>query len=337
MDMPTYRRLRHLRSLALALLLVPTPARAQASDPQVIATVQALFDQAVEEMGKKRYESACPKLEQATRILPEAMGAKEMLAQCLEASGKLASAWAQYGLVESMASRAGQSERAAKAAAKAAELKPRLATLTVVVPGAVRALPGITVTRDGLAFAEALWGTALPVDTGEHVLLVNAPGRRAWSSKVVVTADGSHREMEVPLLEVEARVASTPPAAVAEVHAPRSWQRPLGIAVTTLGALGLGAGGLLAGLAVGKKSASNEAGHCDPQNTCDEVGLDLRHQAVGLGNGATAALVAGGVLAAGGVMLLITAPSRAHEPEKTAKFRWDIAVSPARVGVQGAW
>lgn len=333
MDMPMFRPLRHLRPLALALLFVPTPALAQASDPQVIATVQALFNQAVEEMGKKRYESACPRLEQATRMLPEAMGAKEMLAQCHEAAGKLASAWAQYGLLESMASRAGQSERATKAAAKAAELKPRLATLTVAVPDSVRALPGIVVARDGLAFAEALWGTALPVDTGEHVLLVTATGHRAWSSKIVVTEDGTHREMKVPLLEIE--VASTPP--VAEVPASRSWQRPLGIAVAALGAVGLGTGGLLAGLALGKKSASNEASHCDPRNTCDEIGLALRHQAVGLGNGATAALVAGGVLAAGGVVLLITAPSRGHEPGKTAKLRWDIAISPTRVGVQGAW
>ena len=159
--------------------------------------------------------------------------------------------------------------------------------------------------------------------------------------KVVVTADGTPREMKVPWLETEVEVkvevASTPPAVVAEVPAPRSWQRPLGIAVAALGVVGLGTGGLLAGLAVGKKNASNEAGHCDPQNTCDETGLDLRHQAVGLGNGATAALVVGGVLAAGGVVLLITAPSRGHEPEKTAKIRWSIAISPTRVGVQGAW
>ncbi|WP_438008412.1 hypothetical protein WME89_06730 [Sorangium sp. So ce321] len=344
----------------MTLLLVPAAARAQAADPKAMAAAQSLFDQAVEEMDKKNYASACPRLEQTTQMLPEALGAKETLARCYEAQGRLASAWAQYGLVEALARRAGQTQRAAAAGRKAAALKPRLATLTVELPAAVRGLSGISITSDGLALGAAVWGTALAVDKGEHVIEAKAPGYRPWSGKVVIGEDGEHARVEVPVLEKEeaapppvtsapapvtsapapvtsAPVISIPAPPPAPAPAARPWQRPVGIAAIVAGAAGLGATGVLAALAVGKKNASNQQGHCDALNTCDETGLDLRAQARGFGNGATAALVVGSVLAAGGVVLLVTAPSRKDRPETTGAIRWGIDVSPARVGVQGAW
>jgi hypothetical protein len=47
--------------------------------------------------------------------------------------------------------------------------------------------------------------------------------------------------------------------------------------------------------------------------------------------------VVGSVLAAGGVVLLVTAHSRKDGPENTGAVRWRIDVSPARVGLQAAW
>ncbi|WP_437582066.1 hypothetical protein [Sorangium sp. So ce887] len=322
-----------------------------------MAAAQSLFEQAVEEMDRKQYASACPKLEQTTQMLPEALGAKETLARCYEAQGRLASAWAQYGLVNALASRAGQTQRAVAAGRKAAALKPKLATLTVELPDAVRGLSGLSIASDGLALGAAVWGTALAVDKGEHVIEAKAPGYRPWSSKVVIGEDGAHARVEVPMLEKEEAAPPPAPAAVMPAPAPaavmpapapaavmpapapaaRPWQRPVGFAATVAGAAGLGATGVLAALAVGKKNASNQDGHCDALNTCDETGLDLRAQARGFGNGATATLVVGSVLAAGGVVLLVTAPPRKDRPETTGAIRWGIDVSPARVGVQGAW
>lgn len=43
-----------------------------------------------------------------TRLVPEGLGAKLTLAECYESQGKLASAWTQYTVVESMAARTGQ-------------------------------------------------------------------------------------------------------------------------------------------------------------------------------------------------------------------------------------
>lgn len=80
----------------------------------------------------------CAKLEEAARLAPETLEAQLLLAECYEAAGKVASAWAQYRLVESAAARANQTERAKAASKKARTLAPRLATLTLKIPAEVK-------------------------------------------------------------------------------------------------------------------------------------------------------------------------------------------------------
>src|SRR5262245_12663625 len=107
----SFRRARTLAALVLCVgLSAPFAARGQEEDPQKTLAAQALFTQAAAEMDAKQYESACRKLEEVTRLLPSALGAKLTLAECYEARGKLASAWSQYALVEAMAAKAGEAE-----------------------------------------------------------------------------------------------------------------------------------------------------------------------------------------------------------------------------------
>src|SRR5262245_14421848 len=113
-------------------------------------TAQALYEQAVAAMDKKDYASACPSLEEVVRLIPEGVGAKLTLAECYEGAGRLASAWTGYALAEAAAAKENQREREQKAHARAEALKPKLARLTIVVPEAVRALPGLAITRDGV-------------------------------------------------------------------------------------------------------------------------------------------------------------------------------------------
>src|SRR5262245_58809354 len=88
---------RTLSSLPLlALCLACPPAAAQQVSPQQRAAAQALFQAARASMDKKDYVTACPKLEEVTRILPDGVGGQFTLAQCYEESGRLASAWRAY-------------------------------------------------------------------------------------------------------------------------------------------------------------------------------------------------------------------------------------------------
>jgi tetratricopeptide (TPR) repeat protein len=324
---PGPQRLLPLGLLALVLATALDAVAADPLDPKDEAAAQALYTQATAEMDAKSFETACPKLEEATRLVPAGIGARTTLAECYEGMGRLASAWSTLEIARSLAERAGQKDRAAQIAEKAAALRPRLAFLTVTVPPSVRGLPGLVVHRDGVTLG-AVFDTPLPVDRGTHSIEVRAKGYLPFKAEVRIAADGVRETVNVPGLRPDAG-AGAPAASPAP-----GWPRKAGFVALGAGAAGLVAAGVLAGLAVGKKDESN-AGPCDAGNICDNEGLELRAQAVSLANGATAALVVGGVLAAGGLALVLVAPSPgpAKQPVKAAR----VSLGPGSVWLRGSF
>jgi hypothetical protein len=329
---------RTLGTLALSLgLLVPASARAQSVDAKKTAAAQALYDQATSEMDAKHYATACPKLEEVTRLIPEGLGAKLTLGECYESQGRLASAWVQYSLVGAIAVKVGQSERSQRAAAKAAELKPKLATLSLDVSEATRSAPGLAITRDGLPVGEEQWAKPAPVDAGGHDIVATATGREPWKYHVEVT-DGAKLSVRVKAFEPAPEPKAAPvatPAPVMSSSPPSSWQRPAGVAAMGLGVVGVVIGATLGGLAIGKNGESNRDNHCDANDSCDPEGLSLRSKALGLGNGSTGAMIVGGVLLAGGVVLFATAKKVPTQGMGQARARLEVGMSG--IQVRGAW
>ncbi|WP_437961309.1 hypothetical protein WME76_17840 [Sorangium sp. So ce119] len=315
-----------LAPIALAAALSATgPAQAQEVDRHAAVTAQALYDQATAELEAGRFASACGKLEEVTRLVPDGLGAKLTLAQCYEAWGKLASAWAQYTIVEALAAKAGQAERSARAGASAAALKPRLATLTVDVPEAVRAYRGLEIRRDGVPLGEPQWGASLPVDTGEHEIVATARNRKPWRRSAVVTADGETVSVAIPALEPDGRDEPARPR-----PATGGAQRAAGLVVGGAGLIGAGVGVFFGVRAALKLNESNEAGHCHDGNLCDDVGYVAREQAVAAGDVSTVLLLAGGAALAGGVALFLTAP----KPERTGAH---VALGPHGIALRGSF
>ncbi|WP_437729270.1 hypothetical protein [Sorangium sp. So ce861] len=288
-------------------------------------TAQALYEQATAEMDAGSFESACGKLEEVTRLVPDGLGAKLTLGQCYEGWGKLASAWAQYTMVEALAAEAGQAERSARAGAWAAALKPRLATLKVDVPEAVRAYPGLAITRDGVPLGKAQWGASLPVDAGEHEIVAKARNRKPWRRAAVVTADGEAVSVAIPALELDGR-----DEAGGSRSATGGAQRAAGLVIGGAGLLGAGVGVFFGVRAVVKLNESNAAGHCHDGNVCDEVGYEAREQAVAAGDVSTVLLLAGGAVLAGGVALFLTAP----KPERPGAH---IALGARGLALRGSF
>lgn len=329
------------RSLMVsAYLLFASASLAQAPtqqgvDPGKIAMAQKLYEQATNLMDAQKFAEACPKLEQVTQIIPSGLGGHETLGQCYEALGRFGSAWEQYTVAESLAHAKGEPQRAADMAARAKALEPKVAKLTITVPTELQDVEGLTITRDGKKHEKALWNTPLPVDTGTHVIKVAAPGRVAWSKEVTVLADGALLIVDIPVLIVEPTRTIVDPFGERGPHE-RTWQKPLGWASVGVGAASLITSGILSGVAVSKKNASND-GPCDNTNHCNEVGLDLRAQALTLANGATATFVIGGVLAAGGVILLSTAPKEKTDERRRTGIWWMVEAGPTSVGLRGTW
>ncbi|WP_437683566.1 hypothetical protein [Sorangium sp. So ce131] len=324
------RGARELAPIALAAALIaPGPAQAQEVDRHAALTAQALYDQATAEMDAGSFASACGKLEEVARLVPDGLGAKLTLGQCYEAWGKLASAWAQYTIVEALAAKAGQAERSARAGAWAAALKPRLATLTVDVPEVVRGYRGLEIRRDGVPLGQPQWGASLPVDTGEHEIVATARNRKPWKRSAVVTADGEAVSVAIPALEPDGRDAPAI-APGGSRSATGGAQRTAGLVVGGAGLIAAGIGVFFGVRAVIKLNESNAAGHCHDGNVCDDVGYEAREQAVVAGDVSTVLLLAGGAALAGGVALFLTAP----KPERPDAH---IALGPRGIALRGSF
>jgi hypothetical protein len=183
--------------LVAALSLASPTALGQSQTLQNRAVAEQLFKDGNAAMAAHDYATACPKLEEVTRLVPGGINAKYRLASCYEGWGKVTSAWAAYRIVATTAPATDTLKSAA--ADRVAALEPKLPRLTVRVSAAARALAGLEVRRDGLVIGVAQWGEALPVDPGPHVVTAKAAQKKAWSVTLeAVTA--TPETIEVPAL-----------------------------------------------------------------------------------------------------------------------------------------
>jgi hypothetical protein len=302
-------------------------------------------------MDQRDFATACPKLEEVVRLVPDGVGAKLTLAACYEADGRLASAWSTYLLAEATAARTGKSDRRELAHERAGALRSRLAHAIVVVPPAAQALPGLKIALDGVSIAEPRWGESLPVDRGQHVIVASVEGREPWEERVVVDADGATVRVEIGELKEKspppARTKAAAPAPAAEGSirpiAPRRrdgsessgrWSplRTSGAVFAGIGIGGLATSTVAGALALAKRDASNRDGHCHDGNLCDAEGMKLREESRLAGNVATVALIAGAISLAGGVTLFATAP----RPERRGGVQLAM-VGLSRIELRTAW
>jgi hypothetical protein len=115
-------------------------------------------------------------------------------------------------------------------------------------------------------------------------------------------------------------------------------QRIAGIVVGSAGIAGIGAGAAFGGIAMSKQKASNADGHCDASNFCDNTGLSLRREAITFAIISTVGLIAGGALVAGGVIILLTAPSaQAQTRAVNQSGSAAIAAGPGSLWITGQW
>jgi hypothetical protein len=235
-------------AVLLALAIVSTAPCARGAGPATEKEKQAqeLFVEAMKLLATKQYGEACDKLARSQALDP-GMGTQFRLAECYEKLGRLASAFTQYSAVADAAKAAGKHDREALARRRASALEPKVARLTITLPPEVAALPGLEVTRDGLPLADKDWGVPEPVEPGDHLVTVRAPGKKPWESKIWAEAAAKHT-VEVGALE-DVKVSLPPPPP------PRSLVPTITLGVA--GGLGLVLGATFVGLRAGKVSTAH--------------------------------------------------------------------------------
>jgi hypothetical protein len=301
-----------LACVALPALAVPHVALADASLADK-AAAQTLFDEGRKLMAAGKFAEACPKLAESQKLDP-GVGTQFNLADCYEKTGQTASAWAGFLEAASAAKSMGQGDREKVARERAAALVPRLSKITITM-GDSASVPELEIKRDGAVVGRALWGTAIPVDPGAHLVEATAPGKKPWLTTAKVEGDRADVVISIPSLESAPPADHTSPsssstgAVGAEVTSGGSGRRTVGLVLAGAGIVGLGLGTAFALKA--KSNYDDSVGKCDPvdKNLCGTAGFDLRSDARTAGNVATVAFGAGAAALVAGAILYFTAPS----------------------------
>jgi hypothetical protein len=319
--------------LSIAVTTVALGAHSQSAADAPTSAAITLWEEALEAMRKQDYAGACPKIEEVARLRPDGLGAKLKLAECYEGAGRLASASALYVLIEPLAEKANQPDRQKTAHDRVEALKPKLASLTIVVPATVRAQPGLEIRCDDKIIEPAQWGVPLPVDRGRHVIVATATAMVREEQAEVIEADGAAHTVTI----VQPGSAESPSTVRAPVASKRSAAPAVVLGFLAAGGIGTGIGFTAAASSKDAEAAAVGADLTAHHGTCvtrwasynTKVCADIMQKLDARNtfrDYALGAFIGGGAAAAGTVLYLLWPSPREKEP-KQAVAR-DLRLTP---------
>jgi hypothetical protein len=324
-----------LFALCAALAYASAAPRARADGSATDAAAGgALFNEARALMAAGKYAEACAKLDGAKSLLPTA-GTYLSLGDCYEKNGQTASAFGAFLEAMLFARKTGDHDREAEGKRRAGMLEAKLSKLALqLAPGDRGA--GFVLHQNGRAIPEATWGSAVPIDPGEHTIDASSPGKQTWKTVIRVEPKPGTTTITVPVL-ADAPVLGSPAAG-------SGWgtQRIAGISVASAGIAGLLVGSILGGVALKRSADLKGSGQCNADLTvCNAAGLAARSSAQPLAHGSTAGFVIGGAALAAGLVVFFTAPAAdvAPSPPRGARVGIGAVAGAGMTGVmlQGGW
>ncbi len=337
-----------ITALTTALVLTATPVEAQEIGDRERAAIRQLGIEGARLYEAGDYGAALENFQRAHELVGLTTSGL-WTARCLAKLGRLVEAAERYLEVTRVTlpshARKQHVEAQRDAQRERQELMPRIPRVTLRVAGA---RTGVVAQLDGTRVPAALLGIAQPVDPGEHTFTATAGQARAEQRFSV--AEGKKTEVELTLAPAAAAPAAggdsprptpagQPPAPGApDGDAPSgasSVQATLGWVAVGLGGAGLVLGAVTGGLAVDRHSTLADGcsdGRCPPDLHDDVDSYDTLRPL------ATIGLVAGGVLVAAGVTLVLIAPSETTDESAAARqVRVTAFLTPELVGVAGTF
>lgn len=293
----------------------------------------------VEAFQRGDFETASDRLEKAYTVLRvPSLGLWS--ARALVKLGKLVEASGRYLEVTTLEVSGGdvevQQESQAAAKTELDELSSRIPSLVVRLEGASPS--EVTVMLGGRPLATPLVGEQISLDPGRHV--VEARRGKDHQTGEVTLAEGQHETL-VLRFAAPAPEPVAPPVAVAPVvpvvvppadtGRTGSGQRTVGYALLIGGGAALVFGGVTGAVAMGKWSDLEDEG-CDDGRCPTDDGpssgdVDSYN---GMRSLSTIGFVAGGALAAGGAVLLFTAPT-----QKSKQSALSLRLGPGSAALAG--
>ncbi len=282
-------------AFAATLLLGTTVSVAGLAAPSAadVAVAQRSFDEARALFGAGKTAEACERFAQSQHLDPK-LGTLLNLAICHEKLGKVASAWSEFHDARSIATAGALKERVQFADEHLATLAPLLSYLRVRMDAETRA-GGPSVRLDGEPVDPAALDTEIPVDPGDHQVVVTSRDGRSWKG-AAHTARTDKVVVSVPHLVPP--VAKAPPAGPAKEPASHG-RRTVGL-VTMGASLAVGAvGGVFGFMAISARKdaeAACAANQCADGRAKNDAGMTYAWTSNALLGVAGLALITGAVL-----------------------------------------
>ncbi len=281
-------------ALLAASLWLSSSAFAQES----VSRAEALFRAGRDALRAGDYSRACEQFRESDRLDPQP-GTKLNLGACEEKRGRLATALDLFRVVQRELPET--DERAVIAKERVTALDKRIPRITFQrAPGA----PSGTVVRLGsVELADATLGVEMPLDPGEHDVVVSAPGF-AQKRITLDLAEGERRTVEVAPGPKEADAASLGGGTADAGGEQPSSNRTLAYVLGGVGIAGVVVGGVAGVMTLQKKSTADE--ECDDQlKICSQAGKDANDAGRTFGTVSTIGFVVGAIgLGAGAYFLL---------------------------------
>ena len=231
----------------------------------------------------------------------------------------------------------------------------------------------VKVSMDGEPIGDRLDGTAIAVDPGQHKFTFEAAGRRPVERSLVIS-EGQKDRRETISLGASANIASTPPTSIPTPASPTSatpnpapatadvapvspassdeaargpapavgpagqGQRVAGIVVGAAGVVGLGLGAVFGIVAASDWSSAKAACSGKPVSCTtspNSPGFQSEGSASTMATISTVGFIAGGVLAAGGLVVFLTAPrvAAAETPASARGIKLVPTAGPSGTGM----
>lgn len=267
------------------------PDAPPSSDPR-IAHADQLFAEGKALMATD-VAQACDKFDASLRENPAALGTLLNVALCAEKLGRVATAYERFTEARDRAKEQNLSIHQSAAEEHLAILAPQVPHLGIAL---TEPLPELTVLVDDRVIPSAQLAE-VAVDPGERVIVVSAPGRLPFRTKVTIAAS-QRRSIAIPALARSITVTSS--------------RRRIGQITTVAGVAALGTSlglGLYANHVFDREFDRHNCTRRDGHDYCNADGLRNTSHASSLGNVATAIAVAGGVVTVVGAALWIWSPS----------------------------
>ena len=244
-------------------------------------------------------EQSCKYFDESLEKNPNAIGTLMNVALCDEKLGKIASAHRRFSEARDRAKEGNLPEYIAEAESHIKTLEADLPHVTIKFlvppPDGTRVLIGETV------IPPSQYGNAA-VDPGELVIVVSAPGRLAYETRMIIAKKES-KPIEVPELKKGVTVKG-------------SSRKSIGIIVTAAGGAAIVTSQILGLYARSKYNTNHDKG-CDMNDVCSAEEQSQTEKARTVGNVGTVVGIVGVAAAGVGLYLWITAPKEPTEKRLT--------------------